>query len=200
MVKTTAAKRLAEEKDIAVREAERQLDVNVYLTVCEWWVPFGLHHDFLLHRMPIHAVTMGQKEHDHAICHSRWEPSPVWDLGAEPSVVKLVYANSMREEIADVYQLWQLPGKMPCDAEMEEHLHKETLDAIKECLQHKWDPTLPEELRHPTSTPRHDPQANYSTQNHANLTSSKIQHEVPVRRPQLWWGMPTDRHWWFWHC
>ena len=76
--------------------------------------------------MFIHAVAMGQKEYDHAIQHGRQEPSPVWDLEAEPPMLELIYANSTREDIAkvywDLYQLWQLLVKMPCDVEMEEHL------------------------------------------------------------------------------
>ena len=75
--------------------------------------------------MFIHAAAIGQKEHDHAICHGRWEPLPAQDLEVEPSVVELIYTNSMREEIADiycdVYRLQWLLGKMPCDAETEEH-------------------------------------------------------------------------------
>ena len=76
MAKTAAAKRLAEEKNISVREEEWQLDTDVYLEECEQWVPFGLHCDFLLHRMFIHAMAMGQKEHDHTIHHGRQGPSP----------------------------------------------------------------------------------------------------------------------------
>ena len=158
-------------KNISVWEVERQLDGDVYLTECQCWVPFGLHCSFLLHRMFVHAAAMGQKEHDCAIHHGRWEPSPAWDLKVKPSVVELIYANSMREEIAeiycDVYQLQQLLGKSPCDAETEVHLCQEILDSIKECLWHRWDPTLPEERlsQHPTSTPRNDPQADYSAWN-----------------------------------
>ena len=99
------------------------------------------------------------------------------DLGAESSMVEFIYASSMREEIGkiywDIYQLWSLPGKTPCVVETEEHLCQEILDSIKECLQCKWDPTLPEELRCPTSTPRHHPQADYSAQNHANYDQLK---------------------------
>ena len=51
--------------------------------------------------------------------------------------------------------------------ETEEHLCQEILDSVKECLWHKWDPTLQEERSswYPTSTSRHDPQADYSTWN-----------------------------------
>ena len=69
----------------------------------------------------------------------------------------------------DIYQLWQLLRKTPCDAETDEHLNQEILDSIKEHLQCKWDPTLLEESRHPASTP----QAKYSTHNHANYDQLK---------------------------
>ena len=172
-------------KNISVWEAERQLDTDIYLTEHQPWVPFGLHHNFLLHGMFVHAVATGQKEHDCAICCGRWEPLPVQDLEAEPSVVELIYANAMREEIAeiyhDVYQLWWLLGKLPCDAEMEDHLCQEILDSIKECFWHEQDPTLLEERLSwcPTSTPRPTTVAKTML----IMTSSKAQCGIPVKRP-----------------
>ena len=68
MVKTTAAKRLVEEKGILMREAERQLNVEVYLEEHCQWLPRGLHSQFLLQRMFVHAEPMGQREYDQAIC------------------------------------------------------------------------------------------------------------------------------------
>ena len=127
-----------EEKGISVREVEKWLDVDAYLTEHQHWVPCRLHCQFLLHRMFIHAVAMGQKEYDHAIHHGRWEPSVEQDLEVEPSAIELIYASSTREEIAeiyhDMYQLQQSPGKMSCVEEREEHLCQELLDSLKECL------------------------------------------------------------------
>ena len=152
---------------------ERQLDANVYVEEHLELVPCGLHHQFLLQRMFLHAEAMGQKEYDCAI-HWGWqEPSP-WDLEAEPSALELICPKSTMEEITeicwDVFQLWRSPGKLPCDGETEELLHQEILDSIKEHFWHKQVPTLlgGELSWHPASTPRHDPQANYSAQNCAN--------------------------------
>ena len=157
---------LAEEKDISVREAERWLGADVYLTECDWWVPFRLYCCtgclFMLWTWGRKSMTMpsAMAGGSHCLCET-------W---AEPSMVELIYANSVREKIAkiywDMYQLQWLPGKMPCDVEKEEHLHQEILDSIKECLWHKWDPRSLEELRCPARIPRCDPQADYSAQNH----------------------------------
>ena len=171
MAKTAAAKRLAEEKGISVRESERWLNANMYLEEHHWWAPCRLHHQFPLQRMFLHAVAMGQKEYDYAICQCQQEPWPEWDLEVELSTVELICPTPIREESAeiyqDVYQQWRSPVKLLCDGETEELLCQEILDSIKECLQCKWVPTLlGEELsHHPTSTSRCDPQADYSAQN-----------------------------------
>ena len=51
-VKTTAAKKLAQETGISVREAERYLDANVFLDECLRWPPLGSHHPFIMHWKP----------------------------------------------------------------------------------------------------------------------------------------------------
>ena len=59
--------------------------------------------------------------------------------------MELVGPNSMCQDIKDlyldVYQLCRLPGRVQSKEAMEEHLHKEALDSIKECLQLKWPST-----------------------------------------------------------
>ena len=90
MAKTTTTKKLAQETGISVREAERHLDANVFLDKYLRWVPLGSHCPFLLHQMFTHAAATGQKEHDQAIHWDQWQPSPEWELGAEPSTMDLV--------------------------------------------------------------------------------------------------------------
>ena len=97
MAKTATAKRLVEEKDISVSEAKRWLDADIYLTELELWVPVGLHCDFLLYRMFVHVVATGQKEYDHAICHSRWEPLPVQDLGGRTPICGRAHLHKLNE-------------------------------------------------------------------------------------------------------
>ena len=119
------------------------------------------------------AVAMGQKKLDHAIYWGQQEPSPEQDLEVEATTIELICPTSTREEITeiywDIYQLRRLPGKSPCDGEMEELLHQEILDSIRECLWHKWAvaPQGEESGQHPTSSPKCDPQADYVTKNHA---------------------------------
>ena len=62
--KTVAAKRLAREKDISVREAERQLDAYLFLDEIPRWESGRLHCPYLLQRMFAQAGNAGQKEYD----------------------------------------------------------------------------------------------------------------------------------------
>ena len=52
--------------------------------------------------------------------------------------MELVGPDSMCQDIEDlyqdVYQFCRLPGRGGCEEATEEHLHKEGLDLIKECL------------------------------------------------------------------
>ena len=102
-MKTTVAKRLAEEKGISVREVERQLDTDAYLKEHQWWVPGGLHCQFLLQQMFLHAAATGQREYDHAIHQGGWEPSAEQDLEAKLSSMEPISPESTREEIAEIY-------------------------------------------------------------------------------------------------
>ena len=141
---------------------------------------------------------MGWKEYHHAIHWGRQEPSPEWNLEAEPSAIELIHPESIREEIVeiyqDMYQLWKSPGKLPCDGETEELLQQEILYSTKEHLWHKWIPTPPgeESSKHPTSSPRHEPQANYSAQNHAtydwfnDIIWGSYKEDLTVVRDAYW--------------
>ena len=157
-------KRLVEEKGISVREAERQLNTDAYLEEHQQWVPSGLHCQFLLQRMFLHASARGWREYDHGVCWGRWEPSVERDLEVEPFAIELIDPESTREEIAEiyhnVYQLWRSLWKMLCDGKMEKCIHQEILDSIKECLQQRQVPALlGEEPRwSPASIPRLNPQ------------------------------------------
>ena len=110
-------RRLVEENGISVRQAKRLLDTYVYLEEHHWWAPSGLHCQFLLQRMFLHAVAMGWKEYDSAICWGQWELSPEQDLDVEPYAIELICPTLTREGITeiyqDVYQLWRSPGELP---------------------------------------------------------------------------------------
>ena len=76
MVKTATAKGPARTQNISVREAEWQLDADAYLQEQRWWLPSGLHHEFLCQQMFLLAATTGWSECDHNICWGQREPLP----------------------------------------------------------------------------------------------------------------------------
>ena len=60
--KTVAAKKLAQETGISVREAERQMDAYLFLVEIPRWESGGLHCPYLLQRMFTQAENAGWKE------------------------------------------------------------------------------------------------------------------------------------------
>ena len=92
---------------------------------------------------------------------------------------------------------------MPYDEEMEELLCQEILDSVKEHLQCRWVPTLPEEELswHSASTPRHDPQSNHSTRNCAiycrfrNMKRDSCKETLAVVRDAHWQALVAMALW-----
>ena len=118
----TVPLKLAREKNISVREAERQLDTEAYLEELWQWTSSGLHQEYLCQMMFYHATTAGKSEHDCAICWGRQKPLAEWDMEREPTVMELVWPDSSQEDIEDlyhnVYQLWRLLGMVCCNEEI----------------------------------------------------------------------------------
>ena len=118
--------------------------------------------------MFLHAAATGKSEHNYAIHQDRREPSAEWDLRAEPTAMELISPDPTQEEITelywDIYQLWRLPVRSHCKEGMEEHIHQEVLDSIKEFLWHKQLSTLPEaeQKQRPANAHRPDPQAEFA--------------------------------------
>ena len=121
-----------------MREAERWLDVDTYLQEQQQWAHGSLHHEHLSQQMFLHATVISQSEHECAIHWGQRKPSPKQDLGAEPTTMELVGPDCTCQDIKDlyqdIYQLHRLPGRGQCEEAMEENLHKEILDSIKEHL------------------------------------------------------------------
>ena len=155
-------------KNISVREAERELETEVYLEEQKWWLPGRLHHEYLCHQMFVPVVTMGQKECDWAI-HCGWrEQSSPWSLHRKATAMESINPNLTCEEIQglyqEVYQLQRLPGGSHCEGTMEEWLWEEILASITECL---WlGMPLENEGEHPSSTP---PQRDSQTEYHNSI-------------------------------
>ena len=103
--KTASVNRLAREKNISVREAERWLDTEAYLKEQLQWTSSGLHQKYLCQMMFHHAAVTSKIEHNCAICQGRWEPSAEWDMEAEhqPTTMELIQPDSSREYITEIY-------------------------------------------------------------------------------------------------
>ena len=132
-----------------MREVERCLDANLFLDEYLRWEAGRLHHPYVVQCMFAHTEAAGWKEHDCTICRGCQQPLPKWDATVEAPAIKVVGYKTTREGIIalyhEVYQLRRGPRAVPCDPEMEEEIHPEILESLKECLWHRWGSALLEE-------------------------------------------------------
>ena len=118
-----------------------------------------------------HAAATGQSAHEHAICQGQREPSPEWDLLAEPTTMELINPNSQHQNIKalyyGVYLLHRLPGQSRCEKQTAELLHKESLDSIKECLRLQQPPKqqVRQQMQWPAKNHRPDPPMAFTSTN-----------------------------------
>ena len=169
MAKIATTKKLMEEEGVSVQEAERWLDTDASLDKSLYWEHHSLYHPFIMHQMFTHTMATWQKEHNWAIHWGRLQPSSKQDLGVESSAMDLVGPETSWAKTTviynDVYQLWRSPGRNPCNEEIGEMIHQEIQDSVKECLQHRWVSTQPEEEPEwsptGTSTSKVDTQADF---------------------------------------
>ena len=94
----------------------------------------------------------------------------------------------------EVYQLWKLPDRSPCDEETGEKICQKILDSVKECLQHGWVPAQPEkELKwSPTSTSKTDAQAEFQARPCAFYDHFKNMQQKSCQEAL---AMARDAHW-----
>ena len=59
MVKTTTTKKLIEEENVSVWEAERWLDADAFIEEYLHWGHHGLYLPFLMHQLFAHAMATG---------------------------------------------------------------------------------------------------------------------------------------------
>ena len=198
------AKRLLREIDILVREAEWRLDANAYLKEQWQWTSGGLHCKYLCQQMFSHTAANGWSKHDHAICQGQREPSPDWNLGAEPTAMELIHPDSMWEDIGglyqDVYQLWRLPRRGQWEEATEECLHQDVLNSLKEHLWLKWPSMPPEEQcrQNPVNVPWLDAQLEFVTANcHTHeefmaLKEDSCEGMLAIARDTHWQALVAD--------
>ena len=123
-------------------------------------------------------------------------PLPEWNLGAKPTTMELIGADSTCQDIGDlywdVYKLWRLPRRGLCEEATDECLHKVVLDSIKECLWLKWPSTQSEveQKQLPANTAQPDPLYRVC------CCESQCVQVVCCHKTRLIWGNdgPSEEH------
>ena len=96
---------------ILVQEAERCLDMVLFVDECPRWESGRLHHPYLLQRMFTQTESTGQKEYDCRIWQGCQQPMPQLNTGMEAPDIDLVSYRTTWEEIITLYhKVYQLKG------------------------------------------------------------------------------------------
>ena len=82
--KTTTAKGLGAKEGISMREAEQQLDADIFLDEFPKWGLQSLQRPFILHQMFCHTTTNSRREHDRAIHWGQRQPPQTGSEGRSP--------------------------------------------------------------------------------------------------------------------
>ena len=155
--KTVAAKKLARETGISVREAERWLSAYLFLDEIPRWVSGRLHCPCLLQRMFAQVENAGQKEYKWARWRGHTQPMAEHGVDLETPPVELVGYSTTQEEIFGLYQevcqLRRTPELVPGSPEVVKQTHQEILDSLRKCLHHRWGSGQPEGPRWTTRMP-----------------------------------------------
>ena len=100
-----------------VREAERIMDVELFLEGQTKWEEDSPPWLVMLYEMFKHAANEGWKEAEHTVCRGHWQGLPKLDLEADLSAIQLVGPETSKEEIVSlylkVYKQQRLPGSLP---------------------------------------------------------------------------------------
>ena len=100
-----------------MHKMERVLDVDLFLGAQDQWAEDSPHCLTILHEMFLHATSEGQKEAEWYVCWGVWQQLPQLNPEADISAIQLVWPETSREELLDiyleVYKLHRLPGSLP---------------------------------------------------------------------------------------
>ena len=156
--KTVAAKKLARETGVSVREVERQLDAYLFLDEIPRWESGGLHCPYLLQRMFAQTENVGQKEHNwvrqRGCAQSSTEQGVDLETPCRGSGLQDHLWRKFSGLYQEVYQVRRTPGPVPGSPEVAEQTHQEILDLLRECLHcHRQGSAQPEEPRQTTMMP-----------------------------------------------
>ena len=118
MEKSRMAHHWAEEEGLSFREAERVMELELFLNKYSQRGLGTPHQSVILHEMFLHAKAWGQKEVEH-MCHrghqnSIWEPNSEVDQSAMGLIGYQTSQKEMREVYHSVYLLNRLLGFPSC--------------------------------------------------------------------------------------
>ena len=124
--KAIATKGWAAKEGLSVWEAERVMDVELFIEVQAKWGADSPHHLMMLYEMFCHTTDEGQKEAEQMVCWGHWKELPKQDPEADLSAIQLVSPHASKEELQslylEVYKQHSLPGSLPGEPELMEEV------------------------------------------------------------------------------
>ena len=122
--KALATKGQAAKEDLSVSEAERVMDVELFLEGQAKWEVDSPHCLMMLYEMFHHTTDQGQKEAEQEVCWGHQKELQKLDPEADLSAIQLVSPHTSKEELwslyLKVYKQWRLPGSPPGEPELVE--------------------------------------------------------------------------------
>ena len=103
MHKFQSARELAREAGLSIREAECQLDAELFLDEYPRWGIEGPHQAIILHSLFLHAAEQEHKEAERFIHRGQWQSLPRPDPDADVPAIQLVGYQTSQKEIRDLY-------------------------------------------------------------------------------------------------
>ena len=139
--KPQSAREQAGEAGLFIREAEHQLNAELFLNEYPRWGIVGPHWSIILHNMFLHTTKQGQKEAERLICQGHQQSLPRLDPEADVPAIQLVGYWTSHKEIRDLYHdiylLRRLPSSLPCRLWQRVEAIQDILSSLRSHL-HRW--------------------------------------------------------------
>ena len=133
-----AAKEQAKKGGMSVREAEHNVDMEMFLDEYSLWEVGRPHHPIILQRMFVYATELGQQEAERLIYQGHQYGLPRLNPEMNVPAIQLVGYQTSQEEIQnlfhEVYMLKRLPGLSPCGPKQMEKATRDILSSLRSHL------------------------------------------------------------------
>ena len=101
--KALAAKGQAAKEGLSVWEAERVMDIELFLEGHVKWEADSPHCLMMLYEMLCHATDQGWKEVEQMVCRGHWQDLPKLDPEADVSAIQVVGPQTSKKELQSLY-------------------------------------------------------------------------------------------------